>query len=52
MEQVIDVFEEPPSPSGFGGGTKIPAVAGQAVVRKPIAEKEKNGNGKKKSAVA
>ena len=23
VEQVIDVFEEPPSPSGFGGGTKI-----------------------------
>ncbi len=38
----MDVFEEPPSPSGFGGGTKI-------VVRKPIAEKEKNGNGKRKA---
>jgi ATP-dependent Clp protease ATP-binding subunit ClpB len=39
--QVIDVFDEPPSPSGYGGGTKI-------VLRKPIDEKE-NGKGKKKA---
>ena len=43
VEQVIDVFDEPPSPSGFGGGTKI-------VVRKPVGEKEKNGNGKAKKS--
>ncbi len=41
--QVIDVFDEPPSPSGYGGGTKI-------VLRKPIDEKE-NGKGKKKAKV-
>jgi hypothetical protein len=41
--QVIDVFDEPPSPSGFGGGTKI-------VLRKPIDEKESNGKAKKSKA--
>jgi ATP-dependent Clp protease ATP-binding subunit ClpB len=39
--QVIDVFDEPPSPSGYGGGTKI-------VLRKPIDEQEKNGKGASK----
>ena len=29
------MFDGPPSPAGFGGGTKIPALPGQAVVRKP-----------------
>jgi hypothetical protein len=49
VEQVIDVFDEPPSPSGYGGGTKI-------VLRKPIDEKESRldgrddkGKGKKKA---
>jgi len=52
VEQVIDVFEEPPSPSGFGGGTKI-------VVRKPVGEKEPRlegrddkGNGKARKSKA
>jgi hypothetical protein len=36
-----------PAAGRFDG--KIPAKAGQAVLRKPIAEKEKNGNGKKKA---
>jgi ATP-dependent Clp protease ATP-binding subunit ClpB len=43
--QVIDVFDEPPSPSGFGGGTKI-------VLRKPIDERESNGKAKKEKASA
>ena len=38
---VMDVFDG-----------KIPALAGQAVLRKPIDEKEKNGNGKTKKSKA